>query len=738
MPVISTLGAMSSRGFGEFNQQDTGKYIEDYFSTWLYTGNGTSQTISNGIALADTAAWSTIKLRDSTSVAATGRSVSADSSGNVYVGGTAWDTRNYIVLAKYNPFGSLQWQRKIFQNTSANGRVSVDTSGNIYIVGTANNGTDNYAAILKYNSSGALQWQRKLSHPSGLGFTPNGMATDSSSNVYVIGTFGTSTYSVVAKYNSSGVIQWQRRYNVGAVLQNGYGVAVDSSLNVYTVGSNAGFSINKYDSSGAIQWQRFLDASGSGRSVAVDSSNNIYVCGVGDTNKILLARYNSSGVIQWQRTLVDSASANNVGNFITTDSAGSVYLCGTLWDGSSTYMVVAKYNSSGAIQWKRKIQQGGTSGLGITVDTSGNLYATGMANDGVGYFFTVKLSSDGTTTSGSAFVIMSESPATSATSTVSEGANSGTDAAGPAVDAAGTATDSAGTATSSTATQAAVTGAGGLVWFKQRNGAVNNILFDTQRGGGFYISSSQTIANTSTTDGVSFLSSGFFIGSLPSINGSPDIYASWTFREQPKFFDIVAYTGTGVNRTVAHNLGSVPGMILIKRTDTTSDWQVYHRSLTNTQYMVLNTTAAAATGATRWNSTTPTGTEFSLGTNSGVNANGGTYIAYLFAHDAGGFGLDGTQNVISCGSFTTNSGTTATVTLGYEPQFILVKSATSARNWRIFDTMRGWVDGGAITTADDAALFPNLSNAEIKSSRSSSFSWKFCSTSSSSGSSPCF
>jgi hypothetical protein len=106
--------------------------------------------------------------------------------------------------------------------------------------------------------------------------------------------------------------------------------------------------------------------------------------------------------------------------------------------------------------------------------------------------------------------------------------------------------------------------------------------------------------------------------------------------------------------------------------------------------MVLNTTAAVATGATRWNSTTPTSTVFSVGTDATVNASGGTYVAYLFAHDAGGFGLTGTDNVISCGSFTTDGSGNASVNLGYEPQYLLVKATGSSDQWAIVDVMRGF------------------------------------------------
>jgi hypothetical protein len=235
-------------------------------------------------------------------------------------------------------------------------------------------------------------------------------------------------------------------------------------------------------------------------------------------------------------------------------------------------------------------------------------------------------------------------------------------------------------------------GRGGLVWMKSRSQTTDHALYDTARGATFDLMSNSIAAQTTQSAGLTgFLSDGFSIGNLAKINTNGATYVSWTFREQPRFFDIVTYTGNGANRTIAHNLGSVPGCIIVKRTDTTSGWQVYHRSLANTQYMVLNSTAAAATGATHWNSTTPTDTAFSLGTDATVNANGGTYVAYIFAHNAGGFGATGTDNVISCGTYT---GSITTLNLGYEPQLIILKNITAAADWAIFDNMRGFVAPG--------------------------------------------
>jgi len=252
-----------------------------------------------------------------------------------------------------------------------------------------------------------------------------------------------------------------------------------------------------------------------------------------------------------------------------------------------------------------------------------------------------------------------------------------------------------------------LSGRGGLTWIKSRS-AADHALYDTSRGATFELASNTTAAQITRSDGLTaFNSNGFSLGNLAKLNTNNVGYASWTFREQPKFFDIVTYTGTGSNTTIPHNLGSVPGCIIIKRTDAIEDWNVYHRSLANTQYMILSGTAAALTGTTRWNSTTPTSTVFSLGTSTIVNASGGSYVAYVFAHDAGGFGLAGTDNVVSCGTYNGNS-TTNSINLGYEPQWLLIKRTTvAASSWVLLDNMRGLTVG-----TSDAALSPNTTDAE--------------------------
>jgi hypothetical protein len=254
-------------------------------------------------------------------------------------------------------------------------------------------------------------------------------------------------------------------------------------------------------------------------------------------------------------------------------------------------------------------------------------------------------------------------------------------------------------------------GKGGLVWIKDRVATPPHLLIDTIRGGNKYLSSNTTNAQSTQSIISAFNTTGFSLTADTVIgdwNWNGDTYASWTFREQPKFFDVVTYTGNGTSQAIAHNLGSVPGCIIVKDTSNVRAWSVYHTSLGNTQNLILSGTNAAATAAD-WNNTSPTTTQFTVGNNVRTNASGATYVAYLFAHNAGGFGLTGTDNVISCGSFTTDGSGAYSVTLGYEPQWVLIKRTNALGDWFLFDNMRGMPVG-----SNDSALRPNTSGAETQ------------------------
>jgi hypothetical protein len=255
-------------------------------------------------------------------------------------------------------------------------------------------------------------------------------------------------------------------------------------------------------------------------------------------------------------------------------------------------------------------------------------------------------------------------------------------------------------------------GKGGLVWIKSRNADTVNVLFDTNRGTNRYLRSSETDAQTLASPAntlTAFNANGFSLGAdtgSERVNVLNRTYVSWTFRKQPKFFDVVTYTGDGASsRNIAHSLDSAPGCMIVKRTDSSNNWNVYHRSQGATKYGALNLTDAFDVWSVQWANTEPTSTQFTVGVAN--NASGATYVAYIFAHDAAGFGLTGTDNVISCGSYTGTGAAGNAITLGYEPQWVMVKATSSTGQWQMYDTMRGWAAGGV-----DAILYANQSAAE--------------------------
>ena len=138
-----------------------------------------------------------------------------------------------------------------------------------------------------------------------------------------------------------------------------------------------------------------------------------------------------------------------------------------------------------------------------------------------------------------------------------------------------------------------------------------------------------------------------------------------------------------------------PGMIIIKNTSNAEQWQVWHRSVTGN--LELDNTGAANTSSVRVDSVTSTSFNLTSGWNTS-NANGQTYVAYIFAHDDQSFGTNGDESIIKCGSYIGDIPSTNFVDLGFEPQFVLIKNASSgSTNWSMFDVMRGMPNAQAQT-----------------------------------------
>jgi hypothetical protein len=395
-----------------------------------------------------------------------GNAVAIDSSGNVFIFGYANASgTNDFLLAKYDNSGVIQWQKSLGSGSSDIGYgVAVDSSGNSYIVGSSPTLGSNSIHLAKYNSSGTIQWQRSL---GALGADDGYAVAVDASGVYVSGQNGAGNFQL-AKYDTSGGIQWQRELVGAGSTEVARVVALDSSSNVYfcgnsdTSGSND-IQVVKYNSSGTIQWQRRLGGADDDRGfgIAIDSSSNVYVCGFSNNSgsyDIQLAKYNSSGTIQWQRKL-GSASSSSFGLALATDSSDNLYVCGYNNASGNNGVQLAKYNSSGTIQWQRVLTQSAKdiSGYGITIKDS-NLYINGYGaplTTTTCYLF-AKLPTDGsltgTYTVGGVTLVYTASSLTDASTSLATATSTLTSSTSTLVDAAGTLIDATPTLTSSVTT----------------------------------------------------------------------------------------------------------------------------------------------------------------------------------------------------------------------------------------------------------------------------------------------
>ena len=144
--------------------------------------------------------------------------------------------------------------------------------------------------------------------------------------------------------------------------------------------------------------------------VATDNSGNIYATGrfegtvtIGELSltsaggtDIFVAKFNRFGSVQWLRRGGGSNFVDEEGKSIAVDGSGNVYVTGyfnimanfntpsvtgsnELISAGDIDIFVAKYNTSGAIQWLRRGGGTGTDeGNGIGVDGNGNVYVVGF------------------------------------------------------------------------------------------------------------------------------------------------------------------------------------------------------------------------------------------------------------------------------------------------------------------------------------------------------------------------
>jgi Beta-propeller repeat len=370
---------------------------------------------------------------------------------------------------------STQWAKSLTSGTSAThlNSVAVDGNGNIFAAGKLD-GTGSVSFgngvsltgissgqngfLIKYNTSGEPQWVRGITTGGNTNF--QAVAVDTSGNIYIAGnqsgnssvSYGsgitaTGTYSganaLVVKYNTSGTPLWAKTVSAGTDGSSFSGIAVNSSSELYAVGTQQGVGVSytygpgvsaasgatptingvivKYDSSGNALWAKTTTAGAVTSlftSVATDTAGSAFIVGYlngtgtanfgnsvtltgligGDATGILL-KCDSAGVPQWGAA---PSTAPNISEFksVATDSSGNILVAGRI-NGSNNFdfgsgvsisgahasqsnALIVKYSSTGNAQWARSTTAaaGSSNFLSILVDSSGSIWTAGSKNSG--------------------------------------------------------------------------------------------------------------------------------------------------------------------------------------------------------------------------------------------------------------------------------------------------------------------------------------------------------------------
>jgi hypothetical protein len=418
-----------------------------------------------------------------------------DGAGNLYVAGSFMGTVDFdpdplktdshssysgsidAFISKFDVNGNFLWAK----TWGGSGRdvaygVGVDSLGNAYVVGpyrntvdfnpspdvienhTSNAGAENNIYLSKFSANGTYQWARTWGPTSGAeAYT----VVINGNYLYVVGDFsgdqtdfdpwGSHDWhqnhlpttgpvlfdAFLSKFDLNGNFQWARTWG-GEGYDDGPGVAVDGSGNVYVAGMYASTTINfdpaggngglghpahdsgiivdiflsKFDANGAFQWVKTWGGQGTEEAtgiVKVDNTNHIYVAGrfgcapcdfdpgPGTYNlssngalDAFVSKFNPDGTFQWAKSW--GASAGDEATGLAVDGMRNIYVAGRFhdtvdFDPSSrveNHSSNAKYDISlslfdrdGNFLWAKTWGGSGDDFSGVNVDGSNHVYAMG-------------------------------------------------------------------------------------------------------------------------------------------------------------------------------------------------------------------------------------------------------------------------------------------------------------------------------------------------------------------------
>lgn len=257
-----------------------------------------------------------------------GYAITADASGNVFVGGTTLSfgvgIADYATL-KYDRDGLPLWTNLYDgprHDNDAATSIAVNSMGEVIVSGRSPDTTNGFDFLtVKYSNTGTALWSNRYDGPGYSADIPYGMVLDGGDNVYVTGVCGgneTSYDYATVKYSSAGTPLWTNVFNgQGNDRDEARAIAVDRDGNVFVTG----FSTNSTSGNDIVTIAYGLSLPSLSLKINFTTDNilRLTLSGQPGSSYVLESCTNLSLPFQWQSAYTNIADTNGVWQFIESN-----------------------------------------------------------------------------------------------------------------------------------------------------------------------------------------------------------------------------------------------------------------------------------------------------------------------------------------------------------------------------------------------------------------------------------
>ncbi len=278
-----------------------------------------------------------------------------------------------------------------------------DSEGNLYVLTRTFEDQDDITVVTKYTAAGAVAWQKTFFQTE-----PLSIAVDSTDCAYITMSDGDPETTVI-KFGTSGAILWKKSYDIGATAATNAYIEEKSSttLAVAFTGQTDGsegpnivvvMEISGTDGTVQIKKQVSLDGANqliTATGIDVDGDENVFVTGYyydseDAINKMFIEKLDEDLDRVWTKTVNTDNNFDMYGGDCASDAQGNIYAVGTYqvdtsnsnidYEGTATAGILTKLNSSGTVQWTRRIGPGpcGSFIAGLTATDVGDVYLSAV------------------------------------------------------------------------------------------------------------------------------------------------------------------------------------------------------------------------------------------------------------------------------------------------------------------------------------------------------------------------